>query len=45
MIAQVTAARRFWRKPKSATVGIAQTKLSENQDLGNGGQKRTTGTY
>lgn len=31
-IAQMTAGRRFWRKPKSATVGIAQTKLSEDYE-------------
>lgn len=31
-IAQMTAGKRFWRKPKSATVGIAQTKLSENYE-------------
>lgn len=29
MIAQMTAGNRFWRKPKSATVGTAQTKLEK----------------
>jgi hypothetical protein len=29
MIAPMTEGKRFWRKPKSATVGIAQTKLTE----------------
>jgi hypothetical protein len=29
MVAQMTAGNRFWRKPKSATVGIAQTKLTQ----------------
>jgi hypothetical protein len=32
MIAQMTAGKRFWHKPKSATVGTAQTKLEENND-------------
>lgn len=32
MIAQMTAGKRFWHKPKSATVGIAQTKLAESYD-------------
>jgi hypothetical protein len=31
-IAQMTAGKRFWRKPKSATVGIAQTKLSDSHE-------------
>jgi hypothetical protein len=33
MIAQMTADRRFWHKPKSATVGTAQAKLAESYDL------------
>jgi len=33
MVAQMTAGRRFWHKPKSATVGTAQTKLAESYDL------------
>ena len=44
IVAQMTADKRFWRKPKSATVGIAQTKLSGDYDLSNGRQKRNTGT-
>ncbi len=30
MVAQMTAGKRFWHKPKSATVGTAQTKLAES---------------
>jgi hypothetical protein len=33
MIAQMTAGKRFWHNPKSATVGTAQTKLVESYDL------------
>jgi hypothetical protein len=33
MIAHITAGKRFWHKPKSATVGTAQTKLEESYDL------------
>jgi hypothetical protein len=44
-VAQMTAGKRFWHRPKSATVGIAQTKLMESYGLCKGGQKRYTGTY
>jgi hypothetical protein len=32
VIAQMTAGKRFWHKPKSATVGTAQTKLARSHD-------------
>lgn len=41
MIAQMTAGRRFWHKPKSATVGTAQTKLAECYDLCESEQSNT----
>jgi hypothetical protein len=44
MIAQMTADKRFWHKPKSATVGTAQAKLAESYDLWEGGQRKHEGT-
>jgi hypothetical protein len=44
MIAQMTAGKRFWHKPKSATVGTAQTKLEDRYDMRKSGQKEHEGT-
>ena len=47
MIAQMTAGKRFWHKPKSATVGTAQTKLAESFDsekAGRGSANKLTKT-
>ncbi len=45
MIAQMTAGKRFWHKPKSATVGTAQTKLAESYDLEKGGMGMVEKTH
>jgi len=45
MIAQMTAGKRFWHKPKSATVGTAQTKLAESYDLEKAGIGKVENTH
>ena len=45
MIAQMTAGKRFWHKPKSATVGTAQTKLGESYDLEKVGMGKVEKTH
>jgi hypothetical protein len=36
----MTAGKRFWHNPKSATVGTAQTKLAESYDLEKAGMNK-----
>jgi hypothetical protein len=45
MIAQMTAGKRFWHRPKSATVGTAQTKLAESYDLEKAGIGKVEKTH
>jgi hypothetical protein len=45
MIAQMTAGKRFWHRPKSATVGTAQTKLTESYDLEKVGKSKIEKTH
>jgi hypothetical protein len=45
MIAQMTAGKRFWHRPKSATVGTAHTKLAESYDLEKAGIGKVEKTH